>query len=225
MSRGVPASWRLALVVAGLFALGPARLGAQVVVLLSVEDFTTPTTLVDFEFFPDLTQVPYTSASLNDQWISLGVLMSDDSVADGISAYSGTFSIGPVSGSRAVADSVNAAGGFVQFDFVQPGTRVPATVLEAGLWVLNGDTPATVEFFDGDGLLIQSLTSAAGTSFVGLRASQGIGRVRVTDSDFYLVDDLRFTNLTVIPEPAAGLLAGLGLAVLWLGGRISRRRL
>lgn len=162
---------------------------AQVVVLLGPADFQTVTTLVDFENFPAGGLVPYSSGDLDDEWMSVGVLMSDDSVFNGISAYSSTFSVSPVSGTRAVADSVNASGGFVEFKFVVPGTTTPQAVPEAGIWVLNGDQGSTVTFFDSAGTLIHTLAPAAGTSFAGLRASQGIASMRVTDADFYLVDN------------------------------------
>lgn len=192
---------------------------AQVVVLLGTSDFQTPTTLVDFENFPAGGQVPYSSGDLDDEWISVGVLMSDDSVSNGISAYAATFGVNPVSGTRAVADSLNASGGFVEFKFVVPGTTTPMTVLEAGIWVLNGDQGSTVTFFDAAGTLIHTLSPAAGTSFAGIRATQGIASMRVTDADFYIVDDLQFS---AVPEPGTLALLILGLAGLGVFG--SRRR-
>lgn len=205
-----PVVW-LALALAGI---APAR--AQVVILTAPSEFLTVTTLVDFENFPLGGGVPHSSGDLDDEWMTVGVLLKDDSVGNGISAYSGTFSQLPVSGTRGVADSVNGPGGFVEFTFVVPGTSTPMTVQEAGIWVLNGDNPSTVAFFDASGSLIQTLTPAAGTTFAGLRASQGIASLRVTDGDFYLTDNLQFT---AVPEPGTVALMGLGLAALVLGRR------
>jgi hypothetical protein len=210
---GVPRFALLALLALGGFL--PAR--AQVVILTAPSQFLTVTTLVDFENYPLGGIVPHNTVDLDDEWMSVGVLLRDDSVGDGISAYSATYSQQPVSGTRGVADSVNAPGGFVEFKFVVPGTSTPLTVQEAGIWVLNGDNPSTVTFFDASGTLIQTLTPAAGTTFAGLRASQGIASFRVTDGDYYLTDNLQFT---AVPEPGTVVLMGLGLASLaWVRWR------
>jgi hypothetical protein len=209
------ARWGGLLIFLGL--LGSHRLAAQVVVLTSPAQFTTTTTLVDFETFPDTTQVPYTSSNLSNQWASLGVTISDDSPADGVSAYSSTYSVSPHSGSRAIADSVNSAGGYIDFTFVLPDTTTPTTVTEAGLWVLNGDQASTVTFYAANGSVLSSWSPAAGTTFAGLQAPAGIARIRVSDPDYYLVDDLQFTSLTAaVPEPSALMLLSLSLGLLAL---------
>jgi hypothetical protein len=199
-----------------LLALDAAPASGQVVVLLSPAQFTTATTLIDFETFPDTTVVPYTSPVLTTQWNTLGVVISDDTPADGASAYSSTFSVNPHSGTRAIADSTNAPGGYVDFTFVIPGTATPTTVQEAGLWTLNGDSPSTVTFYAANGSVLQVLNPAAGTTFAGISATAGIARIRVTDPDYYLVDDLQFTTLTAVPEPSTVALILGGLAVVGL---------
>jgi hypothetical protein len=214
---------RFAGVVLGAVGLlwGVGSVAAQVVILVSPSSFTSPTTLIDFEYFPDLSQVPYVSPILADQWKSVGILLSDDSLADGISAYSSTNGVNPHSGTRGVADSSNAPGGYVDIRFVIPGTTTPTTVQEVGLWSINGDTSSTITFYASDGSLLQTITPGTGTVFAGLQAPQGIARVRVSDADYYLLDDLQFST---IPEPKVAFLAGLGTAMVMLAGRLDQPR-
>jgi len=172
-------------------------------ILTGPGDFMGATTLVDFETFPGGGIVPYNSTSpgiLSSQWSGLGILISDSSPGNGAGAYSATFSILPHSGTRAVGDSDGSTpGGFIDFRFVIPGTTTFTTVGEAGLWVQNGDDGSTVSFFDANGTLIQSVTPSTGDRFAGIRAVEGIASIRVSDSGFYMVDDLQFA---AVPEPS-----------------------
>ena len=84
-------------------------------------------------------------------------------------------------------------GGFVEYRFVVPNTRTPATVPEAGLWVQNGDAPSTVIFLGAEGDTLAEVATEGEDFFVGLRAAEGIAVVRVVDEGFYMTDDLQFT--------------------------------
>jgi hypothetical protein len=175
-------------------------------VLPGPADFRVPTTLVDFETFPSGEIVPYNNESpglLNNQWNGIGLLISDSSAADGAGAYSGTFLVGPHSGTRAVANSYEGnPGGFIDFRFVMPGTTNIATVGEAGLWVQNGDDSSTVSFFDANGTLIQSVTSPPGDWFAGIRADEGIASIRINDPGYFMADNLQFA---VVPTHSASI--------------------
>ncbi len=202
-----------ALAVAGLFLLsvtGPARAGALVT---DPSQFLGSTTLITFETFPGGGAVPHSSANLDDDWKSLGVLISDSSPASGASAYGMTFSTPPHSGVNALADSEgNTAGGFIQYHFVVPGTTTPTTVLEAGLWVQNGDSASAVEFFDSDGALLAMVSTSGSDFFAGYRDAAGIASLKITDRGYYLTDDLQFSCVSV-PAPGALLLVGIGLSL------------
>lgn len=206
------------LAIAGLFSLsatGPVGAGA---LLTDPSQFLGPTTLITFETFPGGGTVPYLSANLDDEWKSLGVLISDSSPANGASAYSGTFGVPPHSGIKALADSEGStAGGFIQYNFVVPATTTATTVLEAGIWVENGDGASAVEFFDGAGALLATLSTSGSDFFVGYRDSAGIASLKITDGGFYLTDDLQFSSSISVPAPGALVLAGIGLTLTgWL---------
>jgi hypothetical protein len=182
-----------------LFGLSPFASAATI--LSSPVQFALPTTLIDFEFFPGGGTINYNDGTIADQWRNRGVLISDDTPFDGASAYSGTFSITPHSGTHAIADSDGSTvAGFVGFNFVVPGTNIGMTVAEAGLWVQNGDEPSDITFYDSNGAKIETITPLAGDSFAGLRAPEGIASVRITDAGYYMVDDLQFS---IIPEPSS----------------------
>jgi len=208
------------LAIAGLFlfsATGPARAGALVT---DPSQFLGSTTLITFETFPGGATVPYMSSNLDDEWKTLGVLISDSSPADGASAYSGTYSVPPHSGIKALADSENFAGGFIQYSFVVPGTTSPTTVLEAGIWVQNGDGASAVQFFDGAGALLATVSTSGSDFFVGYHDSAGIASLKIADQGYYLTDDLQFScasSSIPVPAPGALFLAGIGLSLAgWL---------
>jgi uncharacterized protein (TIGR03382 family) len=190
-----------ALAIAGLFLLSATGSVGAGALVTDPSQFLGPTTLITFETFPGGGTVPYMSSNLDDEWKSLGVLISDSSPADGASAYSGTYGVPPHSGIKALADSENSAGGFIQYNFVVPGTTTPVTVLEAGIWVQNGDGASAVEFLDD--------------FFVGYRDSAGIASLKITDAGYYLTDDLQFSCASSsVPAPGALLLASLGLSLI-----------
>jgi hypothetical protein len=122
----------------------------------------------------------------------------------------------PHSGIKALADSEgNIAGGFIQYQFVVPGTTTPMTVLETGVWVQNGDGASAVEFFDGAGALLATLSTSGIDFFVGYRDAGGIASLKITDGGFYATDDLQFSS--AVPAPGALLLAGIGISLAgWL---------
>ena len=64
----------------------------------------------------------------------------------------------------------NIPGGFLDFQFVIPGTDTFATVNEVGLWVENGDAGSVVSFFDLNDALIMSLNTSVGDQFAGIHA-------------------------------------------------------
>jgi hypothetical protein len=108
-------------------------------------------------------------------------------------------------------------GGSLHFAFIDPDSGQPTAILEAGLWIQNGDSsPASVSFLGVGGALLQTISVGAGDTFVGLRASEGVGGITINDSGYFMADDLQFT---VVPEPRElSLLAASGLAV-WMGFR------
>lgn len=190
-------------------------------ILTGPGDFAVPTTLVDFETFPGGGIVPYnndTPGLLTNQWRSVGILISDSSPGDGAGAYSGTYEVRPHSGTRAVANSYTGSpGGFIDFRFVIPGTTTIATVGEAGIWIQNGDASSTVSFFDANGMLIQSLTPPIGDQFAGFRAAEGIASIRISDSGYFMVDDLQFA---AVPNPSFDLQATIHVSavdICWPG--------
>ncbi len=118
----------------------------------------------------------------------------------------------------------NIPGGFLDFQFVIPGTDTFATVNEVGLWVENGDAGSVVSFFDLNDALIMSLNTSVGDQFAGIHADEGIGSVRINDVGYFLVDDLQFGS---VPEPSSSVLLGFGAAVFaWiLRQKLPKRRL
>lgn len=185
MTRSIPAASAALL----LALTSPA--GAYEV-LRSPADFVSDTTLLTFETFPSGETVPYSNSDLADQWLSEGLRISDSSSTNGASAYSSTYSVPPHSGTHALADSENSAGGFIRYDFVEPGTTQPMPALEAGVWVQNGDTGSSVEFYSPSGALLYTGATVSGDIFVGLRADEGIAYLKITDPDYYLTDDVEF---------------------------------
>jgi hypothetical protein len=186
-------------------------------ILSSPAEFSTPNLLIGFEALPDGSPIEYGDPILSNQWQSRGFLISDSSPANGASASSGTFGVPAHSGTHAISDSDRFTnGGFIEFHFVYPVSGAPGTVQEAGLWVQNGDLGSTVSFFDAAGNLLQAINTTSQDFFAGIRASEGIARIRVDDPDIYLVDDLQFTP---VPEPLAGSLATAFLMLAaWLRG-------
>jgi hypothetical protein len=191
--------------------------GYGATILTSPSEFSPGTSLVGFEAFPNGATVPIGAAILSNQWQPWGFLISDSSPQDGAAASGGTLTVPPHRGQRAISDSNrDTPGGFIEFRFVFPVSGAPATVTEAGIWVQNGDQGSTVDFFDAQGNLLQSITTVGQDFFAGLRAMEGIARMRITDEGFYLVDDLQYTP---VPEPG-----GLALAVIAVCALCWRRR-
>lgn len=199
-------------IAALLFAAVQSANSAEV--LSSTSDFQRPTSLITFESFPNGDPVPYISRNLSDQWASLGVRISNGSDTLMASAYSGTYDVPPHSGINAISGNVVWPGDFLEFSFTGVETGAPGFVTEVGLWLQNGDQGSTVSFFSPDGALIQSLTLQSGDVFAGLRATEGIARLRVTDPDYFLVDDLQFSQ--VVPEPSSSMLFALGAGAVYM---------
>ena len=189
-------------------------------ILTSPAEFSTPTVLISFEQFPNGEQVPIGPTDLVDQWRPWGMVLEDSSPFNGARVFTNTFDVLPHSPIRAIADSEgDTAGGFIIFSFVIPGTSTPGTVQEAGLWVQNGDvSPSTVSFFDVQGGVLQTLTTSLSDQFIGIRATEGIASIRVSDDGFDMVDDLQFTP---VPEPWA---TEMSLMALALQAHLGRRR-
>jgi hypothetical protein len=194
--------------------------GAAATILTSPAELTPPTVFIGFEALPKGGVVPFGEPILSDQWRSRGVLIVDSSPENGAAASNRTNGVPPHTGLRGISDSDRStAGGFLEFLFVVPGTDNAGTVAEAGLWVQNGDDPSTVSFFDASDELLQSITTSESDFFAGIRAPEGIARIRITDPDFYLVDDLQFAP---VPEPASATL--LTFAALTGGSLAARPR-
>jgi hypothetical protein len=194
------------------------RAGAATIITSPVE-FTSPTIFIGFEAFPTGEPVPAAAPILEDQWRSLGMIISDSSPQDGASAFAGIGGGIPVpahTGMRAVTESERLVSGYIDFRFVISGTDNPGTVTEAGLWVQNNVGGATVSFFDSTDVLLESIVTEPFDDFAGLLAPEGIARIRVESGGAYLVDDLQFTP---VPEPAAASLIVAAAASL-----VGRRR-
>lgn len=206
---------KISLAVTLLLSMAFGNGWAQGIILTYPGEFSGPTTLIDFEEYPDGTEVPYFPPSVSTQWVELGIWITDSSPETPARAGAGTRGVDPHSGAHAVADSEAATeGGFVLVSFVQYDMRVPALVSEAGVWVQNGDLPSTVSFYDRNNSLIRSLTTSGNDAFVGLIYDDGISAIRVEDPDFNMVDDLQFGPVTPIPEPSTCALMLFG-AISW----------
>jgi hypothetical protein len=189
----------IALGVLALSLLGMRGFG-QGTLLTNRLQFKSSTTVIDFEMFPDGLPVPYASGTLSNQWLSFGVFISDSDSQAGASAYAGTHSQDPHSGTHAIADTPQATeGGFILLSFFDPDTLAPGLVTEAGLWVQNGDQPSTVTFFDAELQPIETVSTSGSDDFVGMRYAGGIAAIQVTDPDFYLVDDVEFGTIKPLP--------------------------
>lgn len=196
-------------------------------VLSAPANFTVSTTMIDFETYPDPgggspITTPYSPYLLYNQWQSLGVLVSDISNSSiAVAAYLKTYSQFTHSGIKGLGIApATSSGVSMRYDFVIPGTTTPTTMLEAGIWVQNGDAttaPSTVEFFDIFGGLLGSVTTPSNQGsnndfFAGLSTTTGISSIKISDAGYYLTDDLEFGNASLpTPIPAAVWLFGSGL--------------
>ena len=75
-----------------------------------------------------------------------------------------------------------------------------------------------MSFFDVQGGVLQTLTTSLSDQFIGIRATEGIASIRVSDDGFDMVDDLQFTP---VPEPWA---TEMSLMALALQAHLGRRR-
>ncbi len=173
---------------------------------------------IDFETFPDGTEVPIRSASLSNQWSSFGLIISDSTPEDGASAYTGVAGLPAHSGERAISNSEDPPGGFLTFSFVVPGTTSPGLVTEVGLWVQNNDTAgSTVTFFGTDNSILQTVYTATNhmlEMFVSYSDSRGIAAIRIDDPDYFVVDDLQFGPVSAVPVSTARIRGG-NIVVCW----------
>jgi len=186
------------LAAAGLAALVVATLApglsAQPEILTDPSQFVYQATVTSFETYPDGNAVPYSQATLDDEWSRVGFLISDNTTADGAMAISNT--TGPTyphSDTHGLTDGPSNLGGFIRFDFVDQRTGQPSVVWEAGIWVQNGDAASTVTFYDAGGGVLASVTTSGYDFFAGLRDREGIAAFRVDDGAQYMVDDITFS--------------------------------
>jgi len=215
-------------VILAVFTL-PTPVAQAATILVDPGGFSVSTTLIDFEKYPDGTTVPTPTGPGQEyiyaQWDELGVLVSDNSAGLPVAAYGGTFSQTPHSGVRALGIGPPSANRAMTFTFVLPNTTTPTTVSEAGIWVQNGDattSPSTVEFFDSIGGLLGTITTPSNLGsnndyFAGLQATEGIASLKISDTGYFLADDLEFASL--VPIPATVWLFGSGLIGLFGIGR------
>jgi hypothetical protein len=185
------------LATAGLAALVVATLApglcAQPEYLSDPSQFIYQAALTDFETFPDGNSVPYSQATLDDEWSQVGFLISDSSPSSGAMAISNTGATFPHSGTRGLTDGPSDLGGFIRFDVVDQRTGQPTVVWEAGIWVQNGDAGSTVSFYDAAGGELASFNTVVADEFVGLRDREGIAAIEISDGAQYMVDDLIFS--------------------------------
>jgi hypothetical protein len=187
------------LAVAGLAALVVATLApglcAQPEYLSDPSQFIYQAIVTDFETFPDGNTVPYSQATLDDEWSQVGFLISDSSPSSGAMAISNTGATFPHSGTRGLTDGPSDLGGHIRFDFVDQRTGAPSVVWEVGIWVQNGDAGSTVAFYDAGGGELASFATSGIDEFVGLRDHEGIAAIEISDGAQYMVDDLTFSPL------------------------------
>jgi hypothetical protein len=205
-------------------------------ILTNPSQFTSANIIVQFEVFPD-GQPLVASSELSDQWRSLGLLIADNSPENGASVYTSTGFVPPHSSMWALGPSrPDNIGGFVEFRFVIPNTSTFGVVEEVGLWAQNGDdsfppfpaNPSTVTFFDINGAVLGAATTSLDDEFIGIRAPEGVARIRVTDNSVFTVDDIQFSP---VPEPAglrlilavASILAMRGSTPTYHAARSARR--
>ncbi len=186
------------LAAASLAALVVATLApglcAQPEYLSDPSQFIYQASVTDFETFPDGNTVPYSTATLDDEWSRVGFLISDNTAGDGAMAISNTTgSVFPHSGTHGLTDGPSNLGGFIRFDFVDQRTGSPSVVWEAGIWVQNGDAGSTVTFLNTTGGTLASVNTSLADEFVGLRDTEGIAAVEISDGAQYMVDDLTFS--------------------------------
>jgi hypothetical protein len=174
-------------------------------ILTSPEQMTPPTLLIGFEAFPNGQIVPF-GTRLTNQWQTYGLLIANHTgegalpfrATNNVPAHSGTKALSPVGGFN--------LGGYLDFRFVYPVSGLPATVQQVGIWVQNGDLPSTVTFYDSQDNVLETIMTDGEDFFAGLRATEGIARMRITDPDNFLADDIQYTP---VPEPAALALAAI----------------
>ncbi len=210
-----------------------APIAQAATILVDPGGFSVSTTLIDFEKYPDGTTVPTPTGPgqqyITNQWDELGMLVSDNSAGLPVAAYSATFSQTPHSGVRALGIGPSSSNRAMTFAFVLPNTTTSTTVLEAGIWVQNGDattSPSTIEFFDSIGGLLGTITTPSNLGsnndyFAGLRATEGIASLKISDTGYFLADDLEFASL--VPVPATIWLFGSGLIGLFGFARKSKK--
>jgi hypothetical protein len=189
---------------------------SQGTLLSNPYQFSVSTSLIDFEVFPDGSQVPYVSGDLSDQWQSLGVLISDSGPAHAASAYAGTQGTSPHSGTRGIAPALSAGeGASLLLSFLAPGDSSLAVVPQAGLWIQNGSGGSSlVTFYDRSNNPIRVLTTLGTDFFAGLRYDAGISAIRITDPTYFMADDLQFGPITPVPEPSIWTLVWMGIAAV-----------
>ena len=170
-------------------------------------------TLIDFETFPNGEQVPYLTASLSNQWESLGILLENGLPQYGASAYAGVAGLPPHSGTHGVSSAPqNVPGISLHFSFVELGTASPGMVTNASLWIENNDTRnSTVTFFGADNSALYTTQTLGHDYFAAYSNPNGIAGIRIDDADYFLADDLRFSPVMAVPEPRVWALLGIGL--------------
>jgi hypothetical protein len=169
-------------------------------------------TKIDFETYPDGTSVG-NLGGVSTQWQSIGLLLSS-CAGNSAQLYTGVCAAQHTvySGIRAVGTI--CGGESLELSFVHPKTGKPGFVKSVGFWAEVAKegycyAPVTSVFYDLTGQPFQtnvasgnppSYLTLANYYFVSATNRRGISKVKISNATYFLVDDVEFSSVSVIPR-------------------------